>query len=88
MIPSLTTPPFKIQRTSVAEEDSKEDSSTTGLSKAHWDSLTPRTKRKTKINLCEYQVKVVKKVLRKEIGVNLSNPFKKTLKNSQKVICA
>ena len=80
----LTTTPFKIQRTSEKEEDATEDSSITGHSKAIWDSLTPTTKRKTKITLCESQVKGVKNVFRKEIGVNLSNPFKKNSKKQQK----
>ena len=59
--PPSTAAPFKIQRTWDTEEDATEDSSSTGLSKA-LDSLTPRTKRKTKITLCESQVKGVKNV--------------------------
>ena len=54
------------------------------MQQAIWDSLTPTTKRKTKITLCESQVKGVKNVFRKEIGVNLSNPFKKNSKKQQK----
>ena len=84
LTPTLTTPPFKIQGTSDTEEDATEESSTTGLSKAIWDSLTPRTKRKTKITLCESHIKGVKNVFRKEIGINLSNPFKKPLKKNSK----
>ena len=83
LTPTLTTPPFKIQGTSDTEEDATEDSSTTDLSKAIWDSLTPRTKRKTKITLCESHIKGVKNVFRKEIGVNYINPLKKTLKKTQ-----
>ena len=84
LTPTLTTPPFKIQGTSDTEEDATEESSTTGLSKAIWDSLTPRTKRKTKITLCESHIKGVKNVFRKEIGVNYINPLKKTLKKNSK----